>query len=436
VTVDVGADVGADAGADVRGRDPGRCPRLLYVIGTYPSLTTTFIDREIEALQRRGVEVQVISLRRPDHPLSPAQRRAQREVRYVLPVRVGALVAGQFAAVCRTPWRYLRSLAYLLTRPHPSTRARWRTALHVAMAVHVNRMVATGPPVDHVHAHFVDRAATVAMVVSRLSGLPYSATAHAKDIYVEPVLLPEKLTGARFVATCTRYNATHLTAIGGGAADIRCVHHGIDAAAYTPAVRERAAPAARPLLLAVAQLREKKGLGDLLDAVAELRDRGYRFRCEIVGEGPLRATLERHIVRRSLGDVVTLAGALPHPAVVERYRRATVFTLPCVTAEDGDRDGIPNVILEAMAMELPVVATRHSGIPEVVEHGTNGLLVEPHDVPGLADALARVLDDPRWAAELGRRGRGTVLRGFDLDVNAARLLEGFAAPREQETIGG
>jgi colanic acid/amylovoran biosynthesis glycosyltransferase len=428
--------VTVDASAAVEEVDAGRRLRLLYVIGTYPSLTTTFIDREIEALRRRGVVVQVVSLRRPDHPLSPAQRRAQREVRYVLPVGGRELLAGQLSAVFRTPWRYLRTLAFLLTRPHPSGRARWRTVLHVGMAVQVARMVATGPPVDHVHAHFVDRAATVAMVVSRLTGLPYSATAHARDIYVEPVLLREKLAGARFVATCTRYNATHLTAIVGHAADVRCVHHGIDAAAHTPASGGPTTRAGPPLLLAVAQLREKKGLGDLLDAVAQLRDRGYRFRCEIVGEGPLRATLERHIEERSLDDVVTLTGALPHPAVVERYRRATVFTLPCVTAADGDRDGIPNVILEAMATGLPVVATRHSGIPEVVEHGSSGLLVEPHDVTGLTDALARVLDDPRWGAELGRRGRGTVLRDFDLEVSAGRLVESFAGAREQEMIGG
>jgi glycosyltransferase involved in cell wall biosynthesis len=402
---------------------PGPAPRLAYVIGTYPSLTTTFIDREIELLRRWGVTVQVVSLRRPRQGLSEDQRWLQHGVRYVLPARPFAVLTSHARFLFTRPRAYLAALLHVVGRPHPSVRHRGRSLMHVAMAVHVAKLVQDGPEIDHVHAHFVDRATTVAMVVSRLLGLPYSATAHANDIYVEPVLLPEKLRRASFVATCTRYNAEHLASIGADGAEVVCVHHGLDLAAYRP---DRAARATVPTVLTVAQLKPKKGLLDLVDACAELHRRGHAFRCEIVGEGPLRAELEARIRARELGDVVQLLGALDHPTVVEHYRRAELFVLPCVTGPDGDRDGIPNVILEAMAMELPVVSTRHSGIPEAVEDGGSGLLVAPHDQEALVDAMAQLLVDPDLGRRLGRRGREIVRDSFDIAANAGRLLRRFA----------
>jgi glycosyltransferase involved in cell wall biosynthesis len=413
----IDAATGSDGGA--------RPPRLAYVIGTYPSLTTTFIDRELDRLRRWDVPVQVISLRRPGHALSAGQRAMQPDVRYVLPVRPSALVMSHVRFLTRAPRTYLGTLGHLLSRPHPSQCARGRTFLHFAMAVHVAAMLADGPEVEHVHAHFVDRAAIVALVVGRLLGLPFSATAHANDIYVDPVLLPEKLAAARFVATCTRFNAAHLAGLPGAEdARIVCVHHGIDLVDYQPA---DVADTVVPALLCVAQLRPKKGLVDLVDACAALRDRGHVFTCTIVGDGPQRAELDARIRSHDLGGVVVLAGALPHPAVLEHLRRAAVFVLPCVTAPDGDRDGIPNAILEAMAMQVPVISTRHSGIPEAVEDGITGRLVEPHDVAGLTDAIATLLDDPEGRRRLGMLARERILASFDLDANVRRLLQEFSS---------
>ncbi|MFA9432462.1 glycosyltransferase [Egicoccus sp. AB-alg2] len=417
-----------------------RPPRLAYVIGTYPSLTTTFIDREIHVLRGWGVPVRVVALRRPRHPLGPGQRRLQADVRYVLPVTPVALLHSHLHFLLRRPVTYVSILVFLLTRRHPSARARWRTLLHVGEAVHAARLVQQGGAVDHVHAHFVDRAAVVAMVVSRLLGVPYSATAHANDIYVDPVLLPEKLAAAKFVATCTAYNAAHLGTVadgrhtdGAGTDDrdddspgpsVVCIHHGLDLRVFQP---QSARAPAEPHLLSVAQLRPKKGLVHLVDACAELRRRGYVFTCEIVGEGPLREDLSARIRAHGLQDVVTLTGALPPSEVVERYARSSAFVLPCVTAADGDRDGIPNALLEAMAMELPVVSTHHSGIPEAVEHERTGLLVPPGDTAALTDAVARLLDDPDLRRRLGGRARASVLQAFDIEANGRRLLEQFVA---------
>lgn len=410
-------------------RDPGRLPSVIYVIGTYPSTTTTFIDREIELLRRWGLPLEVVSLRRPAAHLSAAQRALQDDVTYVLPVRLRELVRSHVRMLVTRPIAYVVTLVYLLTRRHPSLRARVRTLLHFGEAVHAARLVAERSPVDHVHAHFVDRATVVALVMGRLLGVPYSATAHANDIYVDPVLLDEKLAGASFVATCTRANASHLAAVAPGPAASRvvCIHHGLDLRAFDVGEPVDPVEPEVPLLLCVAQLRPKKGLADLIDACARLVGRGYDVRCRIIGEGPLRPELETRVRERGLEDVVEFAGALPHDEVLDHYRRASVFVLPCVVAPNGDRDGIPNALLEAMASKVPVVSTAHSGIPEAVEAGRSGLLVPPGDVAALTDALARLLDDPDLRRRLGAGGRDAVLASFDIEVNGRRLLQRFVA---------
>jgi glycosyltransferase involved in cell wall biosynthesis len=399
--------------------------RIAYVLGTYPLPTTTFIDREIQQLRRMGVGISPIAIRRPKRTLSTGQRDLQADVRYVLPASAPAVAWSHLRFLATRPGVYLRTLAALASRPHPSLAARLRTVGHFALGVHVARLVREAGRVDHIHAHFVDRAALIALVVGRLLDRPYSATAHANDIYVRPVLLSEKLAEAKFVATCTKYNERHLRSVLGSGAErtVRCIYHGLDLPSYEPSGH----PRSRPLLLSIGQLKEKKGLAYLLDACRLLGDRGVDFECEIVGDGPLRTELESRRDALSLGDRVRFLGTLAHDEVIARYADATVFVLPCVTARDGDRDGIPNVILEAMAMGLPVVSTRHSGIPEAVDDGRTGDLVPPEDANALADALARLLADEARRERFGRAGRRRAKEIFDVEVNVQRLLEEFVA---------
>ena len=168
---------------------------------------------------------------------------------------------------------------------------------------------------------------------------------------------------------------------------------------------------------------EKKGYTYLLEACRILQDQGNEFECHIVGEGPLRTMLQTKIRRLGLEDTVYLYGALPHQAVIDAYREATMFVLPAVLSQDGDRDGIPNVILEAQAMELPVISTQHSGIPEVVSDGLNGFLVAPADEVALAQAIAKLLENSALCSEMGQRGRQIVIENFDIDRNAKSLLD-------------
>ena len=392
---------------------------LVYIIGTYPGLTTTFIDREIRALRQKGVTVRVISIRRPHTILSKDQEALQRITSYLLPVSWGKFLAAHLRFAFQKPEVYFGVLIKLLASPHPSLAARLMTVLHFAEGVYAAGLISKGPVCEHIHAHFVDRASTVALVAGKLLELPYSVTAHANDIYINPVLLPLKLKQASFVATCTDYNRQYLAELVPLNGSLHCLHHGLDLASYEPITVSRTG---QLMITSVGQLKEKKGFCYLLEACRILKSEGYEFKCQIIGEGSLREALEAQIRDLSLEEVVSLRGALPHEDVIREYQHSTLFVLPAVTAADGDRDGIPNVILEAMAMRLPVVSTNHSGIPEAIEDGWSGLLVPPADPDALVEAIARLLKDPQFRRRLGRNARDTVAERFDVRRNADLLL--------------
>jgi glycosyltransferase involved in cell wall biosynthesis len=396
--------------------------RLTYLHGRYPVLTETFIDREVQGLLDRGVDLRIISIRRPDMLLSGAQQALAARVRYLLPPSLRELALAYAWALGRHPRTFISVLIWLLTRHHARGR-RQRTALHFATGVYAAWVLRDRRGI-HIHAHFVDRAATVALVAARLLDTTYSVTAHAREIYVDPVLLPERIGNAAFSVTCTEYNRRHMTEELGPVVTARLVrlYHGLDLAAYATNGRHPADP---PLVLSVAQLWERKGLRYLIEACAMLRERNCVFRCEIVGEGPQRAELQALIERLGVGDLVTLTGPLAHPEVVERYRRAAVFVLPCVVTEDGDRDGIPNVILEAMAAGLPVISTPVSGIPEVVRDRETGFVVPERDPAAVASAIEIVVADPEGARAIAERGRALVHAEFELQRNVDRLVKLF-----------
>ena len=403
----------------------GKTPAITYIIGTYPGLTTTFIDREVLVLRGMGVQLQILSIRQPWTKLSSEQEELRKDVTYLLPVKWLPLIISLLRYALTKPKRFFSTLVYLLTRPHPSLRARLMTLIHFIEGVYAAYILRRAPG-QHLHAHFIDRAATVALVASRLLDIPYSVTAHASDIYVNPVLLKEKLARAKFVSTCTAYNRSYLSQFGKDLFNhkLLCIYHGLELDRY---VYEQRTNSTRPIILSVGQLQERKGLSYLVEACGKLRDRGIQFECRIIGEGPLRPTLQDQIQRLGLENFVRLLGALPHEEVIAQYQEATVFTLPAILGKDGDRDGIPNVILEALSMGLPVVSTSHSGIPEVIEEGVNGLLVPPEDASALSVALERLICDPEMGSVFGKAGRQIVADRFNPEKNARRLLEAFVA---------
>jgi glycosyltransferase involved in cell wall biosynthesis len=399
--------------------------RLVYIIGTYPGISTTFIDREIRMMRRWGIDLQLLAIRQPalHKALSQEQRLYQQDVTYLIPVRWPSFLRGHLRFLLTRPRAYLGTLLYLFSRPHPSARDRLMTLLHFAEGVYAAHLL-RGQSANHLHAHFVDRAATVALVAGRLLDISYSLVVHAgEDIYVHPVLLPEKFGEARFVISCTQYNLDYLRQLGVPGLDEKavCIHHGLDVERYPPATRRHDPP----LLLAVGRLVEKKGLEYLIRACRQLVDQKREFVCHIIGSGPERQKLEALVAELALENIVKLYGALPHEKVIEQYDQATIFVLPCIRGSDGSLDGIPNVLPEAMATKLPVVSTTVSAIPELVQDHVNGLLVPPRDEKALVAALARLLDDPLLCTELGKKGRQTVMEKFDIERNVRSVYDVF-----------
>jgi glycosyltransferase involved in cell wall biosynthesis len=392
---------------------------LGVLVKIYPKLSETFILEELLGLERLGLSLRLYALSPATDAINhPAVAQVLAPV-----VTVPALTrhsAWQFATrhaqlLVAAPGRYLGALAAACVPqwgPGASglqdfVRAGW-------LAVQMR-----DDGVQHLHSHFISSPTDVAAWVARLLRMPFSISAHAKDIYLSnPRHLQRKMEAARFTVTCTEFNRQTLTNIAPKAV-VHRMYHGVDHALFHPARRQLAS--AVPVIVSVGRLREKKGLDTLIDACAVLRARGQAFVCDIVGYGEEQARLQAQIQRLGLHEQVRLVGKLAREQVIERYACAALYVQPARIAADGDRDGIPNVLLEAMAMGLPVVASRVSGIPELVSHGVNGVLVEPDDAQVLADAVGHLLQRPMACADLGCRARETVTEQFDNDHNL-RLL--------------
>lgn len=397
---------------------------LVYLMSDYPLVTTTFVDREVMMLRRLGVNIDIVASRRPeaDVPLSAEQRDIQDTVLYLRPASLPTLILSHLYFLGVAPRRLFGALGYLLTRSHPSAKSRFMTVLHIGRGIYAAYLL-RNKVFDELHIHFAFGNAVSGMVLARLLGKSYTMSIHAgNDIFAYPVLLPEKIMEARHVVTCTSFNKSFLEDVVGSDANgrITFIPHGLDLSSYDPQPRppERAE---RPNILSVGTLAERKGFDHLIRACHILKDRGYDFRCDIIGEGEQRPELEELISDLSLNEVVTLSGALRHEEVIERYQNATMFVLPCVQSSTGNMDGIPNVVAEAMAMRLAVVSSRISGVPELVEHNVSGLLTDPGDETAIVDAMAKILDDPELRTSLGDNAHSTIHSRFDVKTNTRKL---------------
>ena len=397
--------------------------RIGFLVKTWPKLSETFILEEVLGLERLGQPLAIFALNPSGDELRhDAVQRVRAPVSYLSPPPggLGAELACHLRLLCAAPWRYLAAVARTARRPEPGRMNDFLRGARLAAALRRHG-------ISHLHAHFVSEPAAVAEIGAAIAGLGYSLSAHAKDIYLSaPAVLARKLAGARFTVTCTEYNRHHLAEIAPRARLLR-MYHGIDLERFHPRLRQPTADL--PLILGVGRLREKKGFATLIDACARLRDAGRPFRCEIIGYGEEAGALARRISDNDLDGRVILAGKLARDQVIERYARASVFVLPSQLASDGDRDGIPNVLLEAMAMQVPVVSTPVSGIPELVQSGRNGVLVEPGDARGFADAIVALTSNPGLCHRLGTAARRTVADCFDNERNLLLLRDALKSCR-------
>lgn len=398
---------------------------IAYIAQTFPALTQTFVYRETQALEEMGFEIVTNAIWKPDvGKLSQESRHLVDRSHYVFPLSWREFFKAHFFILRTRPRKYMGTLLFVLTRKGEQPRNRLRTFYHFLEAVYLAPELERRQ-VQHIHAHFAINAATLALVLSRLLDISFSFTAH-NIFYIDRLLLKEKVWAARFVVAISEFSKRFLLRLvpGENLEDrIHIVHCGLSPEGFAPVDRVRAANV--PMLLFVAQLAERKGAPYLVEACRLLAERGVTFRCVIVGDGAQRPLLEQMIDRYSLQDVVELAGAMPQERVKPYLERALLFVLPCITASNGDMDGIPVSLMEAMAMEIPVVSTYVSGIPELIEDGQSGLLVQEKDALGLADALQRLIEDEALRVELGKNGRSKILQDFNIHHNASQLAALF-----------
>ena len=394
--------------------------RFAYLLKRFPRLSETFVLNETLELRRQGIALRVYALADPlETQVHPEAARLRPQVIYLHDPhqRIRSwcrLMGGAALQAMQHPLGALRVVWALATvhRSLPSFR-------HAIEGLWLARDLRRHG-VEHLHAHFIHSPAAVAYFAFLSGGPPFSVTAHAKDLYTTlPRNLRIRAGAARFVITCTRSNAAHLAGVVQAAAHV--FYHGTDLQRFTPD-RSQVDP---HRILSVGRLVPKKGFEDFVDALALLQKKGLRIRADVYGGGPLRAALEARADRLGLNDALSFHGARQQDEIVAAYGRAAVFVLAPVVTEDGDRDGIPNVLVEAMASGMPVVATRISGIPELITDGVDGLLVNERDPTALARAIERLRRDDELAAQLGRAARHRVERDFDLVENTRRLRAFF-----------
>lgn len=402
--------------------------RVAFVVKGYPRLSETFIAQEIRGLEAAGLPIEIWSLRRPtDRAVHPVHREIAAPVRYLPEYlwREPRRVWRALAALRRDP-RFRPALkawlADLRRDPTPNRVRRFGQALVLAHEL--------PPSVARLHAHFLHTPASVTRYAAMLTGRPWTGSAHAKDVWTTPGWeIAEKLAGCDWLVTCSAAAQAHLAAHSPDPDKVELVYHGLDLARFAPR------PGLRPhrdgsraddpvVVLAVGRAVEKKGFDTLIDALGSLPP-GLHWRLVHIGGGRDRRRLARRAAAAGVADKVTWLGARAQDDVLAWYRKADLFVLPSKVARDGDRDGLPNVLMEAASQGLACISTRVSAIPELVQDGATGVLVPPGDTAALAAALAGLIAAPDRRLFMGRAAERRVRTQFSSAAGIARLADRF-----------
>jgi len=397
--------------------------KVAYIVSLFPKISETFILREMQALRERGVEIVIISLKSRLEPRAHAGVAAfARETIYV--DASGAAAGALLKRIIRQPLTTAALFGRVIAGSIASSPLDLLKSLPlIAVAARVaGQLRALG--VDRVHAHWATYPALVAWAVGRFEGIPYSLTAHAHDIFGVNPILETKILGSDFTVTISEHNRRFLARRCGpeAASRVRINHCGVPLEEYPL----RASPAGgSPRIVSIGRLVDYKGFTTLLRALKRLREEGREISCDIVGDGPLEPRLRAEMREMKLDGTVRILGAMTISEVKESLRSASACVLACERGRNGLMDGIPVVLMEAMALGVPAVSTRISGIPELIEDGTTGLLAEPGDPESLAKTMKRLFDDPALGARLVPAARARIEKEFDAARNAGALLDLF-----------
>jgi glycosyltransferase involved in cell wall biosynthesis len=401
---------------------------VAFVLKGYPRLSETFIAQEIRSLERLGLDIRLYSMRQPTdgkrHPVNDeiaAPVVYLPEYLYREPARVfrGWRRARRFPGYAKARHVWRRDLARDRT---PNRIRRFGQACVLAAELPAD--------IGRIHAHFLHTPASVARYAALMKGLPWSVSAHAKDIWTTPDWeLAEKLAHADWAVTCTRAGQARLASLAPESERVSLAYHGLDLARFPPATalrppRDGGDAGAPVAILSVGRAVPKKGFDTLLAALARLA-KPLAWRFEHIGGGPELPRLKADAERLGIADRIAWKGSQAQAAVLEAYRRADLFALASRVADDGDRDGLPNVLMEAQSQALACIATNVSAIPELIEDGITGLLVPPGDAASLAAALERLIRDPGLRARLGGAGQAKIADAFDHEHAIGDLARRF-----------
>lgn len=425
-------------------------PEIAYILKGYPRASETFINNEIYLLEQMGLKLRIYAIKQereetvhhiveqikaPVTYLPEATELEEGPFRTWLRINLPHFIGSHWQLFLKHPSAYLKTLFYVLFElclHFPFGKApTFKKSLFkdFVRAGAIAWEIAKAGNVQHLHGHFCHGSTTMAMLASHITGIPFSFTAHAKDVYVPKLnpngLLATKIEEAQFVTTCTDANRTYMEQLCPHGSPIHTVYHGLDTTYFAPPAN-RGDAAAKPTILAVGRFVKKKGFPYLVKACALLAQRGVNFHCRIIGPKDEDSPKVQQLVDElQLGDLLTIEGGMSQEGLRQAYADAALFTIPCLIADNGDRDGIPNVMAEAMATGLPVVASNISGIPELVQDGVNGLLVPQQNVEALADALEKVLRNEALRIRLGTAARQTICAVFDSHETTRFLYDLF-----------
>jgi len=396
-----------------------------FILKGYPRLSETFIINEILLLEELGYQLHIFAMRNPgETKVHDNVRKVKARVTYIPDYFwpfFFQFIGTNLRLFFRRPATYWPAFWFALTR----SLKQWSssTIKRFAQAAYLVEKHLEESRVAHFHAHFSHGPTTVAYFAAWLTGKKYSFSAHAKDIYLqEHGFLSEKILQAQFAVTCTEFNRKHMLEVAGAGAPVYRVYHGNDLELFQPPSNNQRNTVS-PVILSIGRFVPKKGFPILIRALQQLKKEGLAFRAYLIGGGPQQNELGQLVAELNVGDCVSLLPQMSQTELLEYYRQASIFALACEVQEDGDRDGIPNVLVEAMAMGMPVVSTSISGIPELVQNQVNGLLVPEKDVAAMANALGALLRQPEKARRLGTAGRESVEREFDARRNVERIGE-------------
>lgn len=400
--------------------------KIAYTMSRFPKLTETFILYEILALEKMGVQVELYPLIREHQSVVHPEAAKMIPRGHFHPLLSLEMIPAHWHFITRKPGVYFGTLIEALKSTLGSINffvgilGMWPKTVLMAF-----KMAKQG--ITHLHAHFANHPAAAAFIINKLTGIPYSFTAHGSDLHVERRMLDKKVEASAFAVTISKFNKNLILEECGGRFDhkVEIVHCGVNPDEFKP---ELAGKKERPFqIVCIASFEEVKGHKYLIEACEILDKKGLDFECHFVGYGPLKKQITQLVTHLGLDKRIIIHPPLPRPEIIKMYARCHVKVLPSVPTKEGKREGIPVVLMEAMAMGLPVVSSQLSGIPELVEDGKSGILTQPCDVQALADALERLYRDPELRLKMGSAGRQKVLREFNLLNNAEQLSQLFLA---------